>query len=183
MTRTFQEHAVSPAAVRKLLAKKQAVRLDLGCGGNKTDPGFIGMDKRALPGVDIVHDLERFPWPLPDDCATAIVISHFWEHLKPWLTLDFMAEVHRVARDGANVFLAGPYGVGFRYVQDPTHCNPVNDATFLYWDNRHMLHQVYTPPVLHVQSFERVPAGGDTDFNAVLQVCKAVVCPHKDGGR
>lgn len=161
------------SSVAKLLKQKQGVRLDLGCGYAKNDGGFIGIDKRSTPAVDIVHDLETFPWPLPDDCATDVVLSHFWEHIKPWLTLDFMAELHRVCRGGAKVYISAPYALGPRFIQDPTHCNPSNFETWCYWDNRHPLYGVYQPPgVFHLLSYDVVPAGADKDFNAVLQVIK-----------
>jgi predicted SAM-dependent methyltransferase len=160
--------------VAKLLKAKQGVRLDLGCGANKQDGGFLGIDKRPTPAVDLVHDLEVFPWPLPDNCASCVVMSHFWEHIKPWLTLPFMAEVHRVCKPGAQVFVSAPYAMGYRYMQDPTHCNPSVEATWCYWDDRHQLYEVYKPAgVFHLLSYDVVPAGGDKDFNAVLQVVKA----------
>ncbi|UCH07499.1 MAG: hypothetical protein JSV55_00415, partial [Deltaproteobacteria bacterium] len=37
--------------------------LDIGCGPAKAD-GFIGLDIRDLPGVDLVHDLNEIPWPI-----------------------------------------------------------------------------------------------------------------------
>jgi len=40
------------------------MKLDIGCGWSKR-AGFVGMDKRNLPGVDIIHDLEIFPYPIP----------------------------------------------------------------------------------------------------------------------
>lgn len=156
-----------------LLRSKQGVRIDLGCGAQKQDGGFLGIDKRKTPAVDIVHDLEQFPWPLPDNVASCVVMSHFWEHIKPWLTLDFMAELHRICKPSAQVFISAPYALGFRYVQDPTHCNPTNEATFAYWDDRHPLYEVYKPAGRFLLlSFEVVPAGIDRDFNAVLQAVK-----------
>lgn len=177
-----QRRATNRRSLSARLKALSSVRLDLGCGASKQD-GCFGIDTRDLPGVDLVHNLETFPWPLPTGCARAVILSHFWEHVKPWLTLDFMQELHRVCQDGASVFLAGPYGVEFRYQQDPTHCNPSNEATFLYWDCNHPLWHVYKPPVFHVEHFELIPVGGmGRDFNAVLRVCKQVKgdqCPHK----
>ena len=40
-------------------------KLDLGCGRSKK-AGFIGLDCLVLPGVDIVHDLTKFPYPFED---------------------------------------------------------------------------------------------------------------------
>lgn len=161
-------------AIQRLLAERKSVRLDLGCGPHKQAPDWIGIDTRKLPGVDIVHDLEEFPWPLPDQCARAVVMSHFWEHVSPKKTLQFMEELHRVCAHEALLFISGPYAAEFRFVQDPTHCNPTNQATFCYWDNTHEsgLWMVYRPSVFHLQSFDIIPVGGNfRDFNAVLSCC------------
>jgi hypothetical protein len=163
-----------------LIEREKTVRLDLGCGRRK-QPGFIGVDKVRRPDTDIVHDLEVFPWPIPSNCATTVVLSHAWEHLKPWLTLDFMAEMHRICRDGAQEMISAPYGLGARYVQDPTHCNPSNEATWGYWDNRHPLWEIYQPPVFHIEYYEIIPVGGDRDFNCILRCCKpaaGATCEH-----
>lgn len=171
-------------AIQRLIDREKAVKLDLGCGPSK-QRGFVGLDARKLPGVDIVCDLEKFPWPLPDDCAQFVLMSHFWEHLKPWLTLPFMRELHRVCRDGAQVAIAAPYGTEYRFVQDPTHSNPSNEATWCYWDSLHPLWGVYQPPVFHVESYELIPVGGmGRDFNCLLRCCKpkkGAACPHRNG--
>ena len=157
--------------VSKLITTYKSVRFDLGCGNNKQD-GFIGVDIRKCPAVDIVQDLEKFPWPIPSNCARSIVISHYWEHITPRNTLNFMAELHRICTPKANIFISGPYGMEFRYVQDPTHCNPTNEATFFYWDPAHPLYQVYRPNPFRVLSFEIFPVGMSRDFNAVLEAIK-----------
>src|SRR3990167_812332 len=60
----------------------QGVKIDLG-GGANPQPGFINLDIRDLPEVDIVHNLELFPWPLPDECASIVMASHLAEHINP----------------------------------------------------------------------------------------------------
>lgn len=61
----------------------EGVKIDIGCGENK-QPGFIGIDYEAFRGVDIVHNLLKFPWPLPDKCANLLVASHVLEHIPPF---------------------------------------------------------------------------------------------------
>lgn len=56
------------------------IKLDIGCGGMK-QRDFVGMDNRPLPGVDIVHDVEKFPWPLPNESVSFAMTSHLIEHL------------------------------------------------------------------------------------------------------
>lgn len=68
--------------IKKLLTQNAGIKLDVGCGANKHQ-GFIGMDYREMPGVDIVHNLEQFPFPLPDESVTLAVSSHVVEHLNP----------------------------------------------------------------------------------------------------
>lgn len=114
--------ALSPR-IRELIQRKKSLRLDIGCGEHKQPgPDVVGIDARPLDGVDIVHDLEEFPWPLPDSCVRVAFASHFLEHVKPWKFLPLMAELHRVMLHDGQVLIAGPLGVEFRFVQDPTHC-------------------------------------------------------------
>ena len=112
------------------------VLLDIGCGAKKTSPLWMGMDKRKMPGVDIVHDLEVFPYPIQSDSVTTIVASHILEHLKPWLTVDVFNELWRILKPEGQLALGVPYGVSEYYVQDPTHCNPFNETTLTYFDPR-----------------------------------------------
>ncbi len=67
---------------REIIEAKLGISLDLGCGANK-HPGFVGLDVRDLPGVDIVHDLNVYPWPLPDESVNRITCSHVVEHIPP----------------------------------------------------------------------------------------------------
>ena len=129
---------------KRKLTKHKGILLDVGCGSNKQQ-GFVGMDKREVKGVDIVHDLEVFPYPLEDNVCLTIVGSHIFEHIKPWLTIDFMNELWRIIRPLGQLALSVPYGWSYGYLQDPTHCNPVVDATFQYFDPNYPLYDIYKP--------------------------------------
>ena len=128
----------------KTVQNKQKIRLDVGCGFNKQH-GFIGMDKRKVDGVDIVHDVEKFPWPLPDNSCCVIMMSHLVEHIKPWLQIDLMNEAWRVMEVGGLLMIATPYATSFGYFQDPTHCKPWNEATPTYFIKGQPLYEVYKP--------------------------------------
>lgn len=66
---------------RLLKDQNLGVKLDIGCGENK-QPGFIGVDFRKGPGVDVVQDLTRFPWTnIPSECASLAMASHVLEHI------------------------------------------------------------------------------------------------------
>lgn len=68
--------------VAKIIEENNSIKVDLGCGAAKQH-GWVGIDYRAEAGVDIVHDLTLFPWPLPDNCASAVMASHLLEHMNP----------------------------------------------------------------------------------------------------
>ena len=55
------------------------IKFDFGCGANK-ERGHIGVDKRKIPGVDIVSDVAGF-MEMPAKCASVISSCHFVEHL------------------------------------------------------------------------------------------------------
>lgn len=118
--------------------------LDIGCGENK-HPGFLGLDKRPLPGVDIVHDLEIFPYPLEHESCLTIVGQHIIEHIDPKKTIDFFDELWRILKWGGLIKLSAPYAGSPRFWQDPTHCNGFTERTFEYFDPRYPLYQVYKP--------------------------------------
>ena len=128
----------------KLLKSKSGINLDLGCG-NAKQPGFVGLDIRKLKGVDIVHDLEKFPYPLPDNCCLSVVASHLVEHIKPWLTIPMFNEVWRILKTGGKFAVATPYAGSHGYWQDPTHCNGFNQTTFQYFDPDYPLYGIYKP--------------------------------------
>jgi SAM-dependent methyltransferase len=122
--------------ILNLINNKKSVRIDLACGANKQDEDWIGVDVRPLKGVDIVHNLEVFPYPIPDECASSILCSHYVEHINPanFGVVNFFNEVWRIAKPHASFLIACPYGVSRGFVQDPTHCKPYNEITFTYFD-------------------------------------------------
>jgi SAM-dependent methyltransferase len=137
--------------IESLITEQQGIRLDIGCGENK-NPGFVGMDIRALDGVDIVHDVEAFPWPLPDDSVLSAVCSHVVEHINPhnFGFINFMDEVWRVMKVGGDFAISCPHGSSQGFLQDPTHCNALNETTWTYFDPyepraQGVLYSIYRP--------------------------------------
>lgn len=76
-------HIAGRKSLEQIIAEnQQGIRIDLGGGGNP-QPGFVNIDIRDLPQVDVVHNIEQFPWPFPDECASLVMASHLIEHINP----------------------------------------------------------------------------------------------------
>lgn len=73
---------ISPKIQALLKKKNQGIKLDIG-GGGSPQPGFVNIDMLTLPEVDILWNLEQFPWPLPDESVSQAQSSHLIEHLSP----------------------------------------------------------------------------------------------------
>jgi SAM-dependent methyltransferase len=81
--------------------------LDLGCGQHTKLPGSVGLDLRPAPHVDVVHDLDTYPYPFKENTFDHIEMSHVIEHVaRP---LHLMNEVHRIAKSGGTVRIITPH--------------------------------------------------------------------------
>ncbi len=87
-----------PKHVQNLLKEKGGIRLDIGSGANK-QIGFVGMDFQDLPGVDIVHNWDEFPWPIPDESVLTAISSHVVEHVNPHVNDPRLDQVIRLLLD------------------------------------------------------------------------------------
>jgi len=109
------------------------MKLHLGCGRTIL-PGWTNLDGVALPGVDLVVDLEAcVPGriPLGDDSVECLLASHLLEHIRAPLPL--MQELHRIARPGARLEVRVPYGSSDDAWEDPTHVRPYFADSFGYF--------------------------------------------------
>jgi hypothetical protein len=97
------------------------LRLNLGCGRSPLT-GWVNVDLTALPGIDVVADLDACrttPLPFADGSASNMRMIHVLEHIGD--TLGLMQELHRVAEPGASLLVHCPYGSSDDAYEDPTH--------------------------------------------------------------
>lgn len=109
------------------------MKLNLGCGRHPIE-GYVNVDHMALPGVDVVADLDacaKTPLPFDADSADEILMSHVLEHIQGSLSL--MQELHRVAKAGALATILIPHGATDDAWEDPTHVRAYFPGSFGYF--------------------------------------------------
>ena len=111
---------------------QRRLAIDLGCGKRKVK-GALGVDAVAMPGVDIVADINH-GLPLRESSVDAVYAYHVLEHMDDFLAI--MDEIWRVCRPGARVFVKVPHAASsFVTWKDPTHRRGLSIATFAYFDD------------------------------------------------
>ena len=113
------------------LLENGMLKIDLGCGANKAE-GFIGVDRFSLPGVDVVHDLDK-PLPFETNSADLIYASHSLEHI-PNL-IGTLAEIYRILRHGGQLCIVAPYSEQKLNTANPYHVAAFNEHTPRFWTN------------------------------------------------
>lgn len=123
-------------STKDAIRKQKASKIDVGCGANKQGADWFGIDYRKLPGVNLVHDLEKQPWPIASNSFNIAISSHVIEHIQPThgIFIDFMNSVWRILKPGGEFLISAPYATSIGMFRDPTHVNFINEQTFAYFD-------------------------------------------------
>ena len=103
--------------------------IDLGCGPKK-HPGFIGVDRYPLGGVDIVADMNR-TLPFRDDSVDLLLASHSLEHVETLLAT--IKEVYRICKHGTQLCIIAPYSEQKLNWANPYHKCVFNEHTPRFW--------------------------------------------------
>lgn len=81
-------------------------KLILGAAGGK-DPDAITLDIDPRHKPDVVHDLNKIPWPFKDNQFQTIICHHVFEHLN---SIDGpMEELHRICMKDGEIYIEVPY--------------------------------------------------------------------------
>lgn len=92
--------------------------LDLGCGNYKL-PGSIGVDSIKLPAVDIVHNLNEYPYPFNNDHFDEVYLRNIIEHVAN--IIKTMEEVYRITKNQGIIRIFTPHFSSHTSWTDPTH--------------------------------------------------------------
>lgn len=139
-------------------AKTAGATLNMGAGHNGRIR-FVNVDIRKDVDADMVVDLEKTPWPWPDNYAAEVRFEHSLEHMGA----DFetfqamMRELYRVCMNGAHVIIHAKHPWNDAFIHDPTCVRVVSPAVLSLFDRA-------TPPN---SAPEPVAAKNKVDFELV----------------
>ena len=109
---------------------KDCNKLNLG-SGNVEIPGYTNLDSIALPCVNIIHNLDIYPWPIADNSYREVFCDNVLEHLES--IIKPMEELHRICEPKAKVIIRVPIFPGIGAAADPTHKQFFCYTTFNYF--------------------------------------------------
>lgn len=133
------------------MKKAQKKILDVGCGDAKVK-GAIGIDCVKLPGVDIVHDLNKYPWPFKKETFDDIYMLNIIEHLPN--TVKVIEEVYRILKKGGRLHIEVVYWNHRYAVADPQHVSFFNEVTWEFFTGQRK--EYYTGARFSMEKFEYI---------------------------
>ena len=92
-------------------------RLNIGCGKNPKQ-GWLNLDRATLPGVDIVHNIEKLPLPFADEEFDEICCNNVLEHTE---YTPILKELHRILKPSGILTIEVPHFTSRNNYSDPTH--------------------------------------------------------------
>ena len=108
------------------------MKLNLG-GGRDIISGFKNVDCVKNEGVDIVHNLNKYPYPIKDNSVDEIIANNIIEHLDdPNL---FIRELWRISQDGCKIEIIAPHSSSPSIWNDLTHRRGFGYGCLDHYDN------------------------------------------------
>ena len=101
-------------------------RLNVGCGMD-IRKDWINLDLHKLQGVDVVHNIEKIPWPFKNDYFDEIECFHVLEHVE---YIPIMEEAYRILKKNGIIRIAVPHFTSQYSFIDPTHRKLFSIRTF-----------------------------------------------------
>ncbi len=102
-------------------------KLNLGYGSFKKE-GYINIDRIKSLKPDVLHDLNKTPYPFKKNYFDIIKANHVLEHLGD--VFRIMKELHRILKPGGYLFIKVPhFSRGFTHVEHKAGF----DVTFPYY--------------------------------------------------
>jgi 2-polyprenyl-3-methyl-5-hydroxy-6-metoxy-1,4-benzoquinol methylase len=120
------------------------LRLNLGCGlAADLSDMVVNVDAVALPGVDMIWDLDDHPWPWDDEAFDEVHAIQVFEHLHD--PVGFMVDCHRVLGANGLLLITTPHYMSENSFTDPTHVRHCTLRSWDYWIQGRALYAQFNP--------------------------------------
>ena len=108
-------------------------KLNLGCGKN-IKKGYINLDFANLNGVDVKHDLKKFPYPFKDSYFDEILSLGVLELIDANF-IEIMDKLYRIIKPNGIIKIRGPVFPNMCSAQDPLTKKFLTWNTFEYFND------------------------------------------------
>ena len=104
-------------------------KLNLGCGYDYRH-GWVNLDSSKSKSLkpDVLHDLNKVPYPFKDNTFDYILAHHILEHIDS--PLSCLEELWRISKPGAVIDIRVPHFTSWTAWGDITHKRPFSYNTF-----------------------------------------------------
>jgi len=96
--------------------------------------GAVGLDVVPLTGVDVLINLEKWPYPFSANTFDVICLNDVIEHIPD--TIATMEELHRILRPDGRVFIRVVNWNSHYTAIDPTHVSAFTERSFDFFGKR-----------------------------------------------
>ena len=98
---------ITKKEIENIEKRGKELKVHLGCG-TKYKEGFVNVDVLDNIKVDLIHNLDIYPYPFKDNSASLIVANHIIEHLDN--PMKFMNECYRILKPNGILHIECPIG-------------------------------------------------------------------------
>src|SRR3989344_3284343 len=115
--------------------KSKLKKLNLGCGTDIRN-GYVNLDIAKLSGVDVVWNLDKFPWPFKMDEFDEIYAG---SNILGFVT-DFrksIEEIWRISKPNAQIYIESPMYPSVNCFSDPHTKKVFTYNSFVYFEPGH----------------------------------------------
>lgn len=116
------------------------MKLNLGAGLD-VRAGYLNLDSRSLPGIDLIWNLDRHPWPLPEGTFDEVLALDVFEHLGD--VVAAMDACWRLLVPGGVLIVRGPTPESPNLWADVTHRRAFVESSFDHFDPATEMGQKY----------------------------------------